>query len=100
MVWPSQTVRISPASGIAAGDAFVVGEHGVLLEDAVVFREQRAVAGVGLAGGFALPLEVADPEDELGDGDGLLVDFEADELLGADAEAVHFHAGVATQGGR
>ena len=63
------------------------------------FGQQRAVAGVGLAGGFALPLEVADPEDELGDGDGLLVEFEADELLGADAEAVHFHAGVATQGG-
>ena len=78
--------------GIAAGDAFVIGEHGVLLEDAAVFRQQRAVAGVGLAGGFVLPLEVADPEHELGDGDGLVVDFESEELFGADAEALHFHA--------
>ena len=84
--------------GITPGDAFVIGEHGVLLEDAAVFREQWSVAGVGLAGGFVLPLEVADPEDELGDGDGLFVEFEADEMLGADAEPLHLHPGVSAQG--
>ena len=85
---------------IAARDFLVVGEHGVLLADGWVLGEQRAVAGVGLAGGFALPLEVADPEDELGDGDGVVVEFEAEELLGADVEVVHLEGGVAAEGGR
>ena len=88
-----------PADGIAARDFLVVGEHGVLLADGLGFREQRAVAGVGLAGGFALPLEVADPEDELGDGDGVVGEFEAEELLGADFVFVHLEGGVATEGG-
>ena len=35
----------------------------------------------------------------MGDGNGLLIDFKTDELLGTDAEAVHFHARIATQGG-
>jgi hypothetical protein len=80
-------------------DAFVVGEDGILLADGGSFREERAVAGVGLAGGLALPLEVADPEDELGDGDGVRGDFEAEELLGAHAVFLHLEGGVAAEGG-
>ena len=63
------------------------------------FREQRAVAGVSLAGGFELPLEVADPEHELGDGDGVVGDFEAEELVRADLVFAHFEGGVAAERG-
>ena len=73
--------------------------NGVLLADGGGFGQERAVAGVGFAGGLALPLEVADPEDELGDGDGVGGDFEAEELLGAHAVFLHLKGGVAAEGG-
>ena len=81
------------------GDALVEGEDGILLADGLGFREQGAVAGVGFAGGFALPLEVTDPEDELGDGDGVVGEFETEELLGADLVFVHLEGCIAAEGG-
>ena len=83
--------------GVAARDGGIVGEDGVLLEDGGGFGEERALVGIGLAGGFPLPLEEADPEDELGDGDGAAVEFEAEELARANLEAGHFEGGVAAE---
>ena len=57
----------------------VVGEDGVLLNDGLLFGQEGAVFGVGGAGGFFVPLKVADPEHELGDGNGSLVEFEPDK---------------------
>jgi len=71
------------------GDFFVVGEDGVAALDGGLFGEEGAVVGIGFPGRFFVPLEVADSEDELGDGGGAFVDFKAEELVGADFEGVH-----------
>jgi hypothetical protein len=65
--------------GIAARDLFVVGEDGVAVLDRFVLGQERSVVRVGLAGGAALPLEVADPEDELGDAGSLGAELDARE---------------------
>ena len=41
-----------------------------------------------MAAGAEVPLEVADPEDEFGDGGGAWIDFEAEELVRVDAEVL------------
>jgi hypothetical protein len=43
-----------------------------------------------VAEGTEVPFEVADPEDQLGDGDGAGVDFQAEELVGVYGEATAF----------
>ena len=45
--------------------------------------------GRTLAAGAEVPLQVADPEDELGDGGGAGVDFDAEELVRVDGGALH-----------
>ena len=60
-----------------------------MIEDGVLLGEEGAVVGVGASGGLLMPLEVANPEHELGDGGGAAVDFESVELGGADFGVVH-----------
>ncbi len=50
--------------------------------------QQRLVGGV--AERAEVPLEVADPEDQFGDGDGAGVEFQAEELVRVDGEAAAF----------
>jgi hypothetical protein len=42
---------------------------------------------LSVAAGAEVPLEVADPEDEVGDDGGAGVDLDAEELVGVDSEA-------------
>ena len=42
-----------------------------------------------MAAGAVVPLEVADPKDEFGDGGGARVDFDAEELVWIDAKVLH-----------
>ena len=65
---------------------FVVGENGVTVLDVVELFEDGFL-GHGVAVGAEVPLEVADPEDEVGDGGGAGVDFNAAELVGVNCEA-------------
>ncbi len=65
---------------------FVISEDGVAAFDVVEFFED-GLGGHGFAVGAEVPLEVADPEDQIGDGGGAGVDFDAAELVGIDGEA-------------
>jgi hypothetical protein len=84
--------------GIATRDLFVVGEDSILLTDGAIFRQERAVAGVGLAGGLALPLEIPDPEHELGDGDGVMTEFEPEKLFRTNFVFRHLEGRVSAEG--
>ena len=48
--------------------------------------------------GAEVPLEVADPEDEVGDGGGAGVDFDAAELVGINGEASVFEGSLSVGG--
>jgi hypothetical protein len=83
-----QTFYPQPARGILAAcesvTAFGVFE---LFDD--------GFGGHVLPAGAEVPLEVADPEDELGDGGGARIDFDPKELVGIDAELFHFEVELA-----
>ena len=66
---------------------FVVGEDGVAALDVVELFED-GLGGGCLAVDAEVPLEVADPEDEFGEGGGALVDLQAEELVGIDGRAL------------
>ena len=88
---------VFPGVGIAARDFLVVGEHGVAALDGVVLGEERSVVGIGFPGGTAVELEVADPEDDLGDGGGAGVELDAEEVVRADDDAGHLQGAVAAE---
>ena len=71
--------------------AAVVVEHGVTAFDIFEVAQNRAGRQAGAAGA-EMPLQVADPEDEFGDGGGTRVEFEAEELMRVDGEACGFEA--------
>src|SRR5690606_14895303 len=64
----------------------VPGEDGVAVLDLPVALQHRLGEDDGLAVAAAVPLEVADPEHEVGDGGGAGVDLDPAELRGGDAE--------------
>ena len=74
----------------------VPGQDRVLFFDRAIGVEDRLGNLVGLDGA-QLPLEVADPQHEIGDGDGAGVDLQAVELARADRLALHREARVPTQ---
>ena len=76
---------------VADGFAAVVGEHGVAAFDVLEIAQDRAGRQAGAAGA-EVPLQVADPEHEFGDGGGARVEFEAEELVRVDGEAFGFEA--------
>ena len=69
----------------------VPGQDRILFLDRAVSVEHRLGDLVGLDGS-ELPLEVADPEHQIGDGDSAGVNFEAVELARADRLALHRQA--------
>ena len=72
------------------GGAEIVGYEDGVADFDVLEGSEDGVGGEA-AGASEVPLEVADPEDEFGDGGGAGVYFEAEELVGVDGEA--FEAG-------
>ena len=64
----------------------VVFQDGVAALDVLELAEDR-LGGHGFAEGAKVPLEVADPQDEVGDGGGTRVDLDAEELVRIDGEA-------------
>ena len=83
-------------AAVPVGDGFAVLVEQRFAADP---REQRVAAfdvfevfddrfgRVDVAAGAEVPLEVADPEDEVGDGGGAGVDLDAEELVGVDGVA-------------
>jgi hypothetical protein len=67
----------------------VVGEDGVAVLDVVEVLDDGLGRG-DAAAGAEVPLEVADPQDQLGDGGGARVHLQAEELVRIDGEAGHF----------
>ena len=72
----------------------IISQHGI--------DTMRFAAGIDVLEGFQdrfgrrgtlgaeMPLQIADPEDQFGDGDGAGVDFQAEELVGVYGEAAAF----------
>ena len=74
------------AGAVADEVLAVVGQQGVGVLDIMEVAQDRFDEGGG-AGGAEVPLQVADPEHEFGDGDGARVLFEAEELVRVDGYA-------------
>ena len=66
---------------------FVVGEDGVAALDVVELFED-GFGGGRLAMDAKMPLKIADPEDEFGEGGGAFVELQAEELVGIDGRAL------------
>ena len=86
------------AVGVADGCAAVVGEHGVAAFDVFEIAQDGARRQAGAARA-EVPLQVADPQHQLGDGGGARVEFEAEELVRVDGEAFGFEALLGTTQG-
>jgi hypothetical protein len=79
---------------------FVVGEDGVAALDVVEFFEDGLGRG-RRAVDAEVPLEVADPEDEFGEGGGAGVELDAEDLVGIDGGALQVEEiGVVAEIGR
>jgi hypothetical protein len=69
----------------------IAGQHGVAAFDVAEVLEDR-LRRQAAAAGAEVPLQVADPEHQFGDGGGARVEFEAEELLRVDGQAFGFEA--------
>ena len=74
------------AFGVGARGGGVPGEDGVAVLDVVEVAQDR-LGGGGLPVGAEVPLQVADPEHQLGDGGGPGVELDAEELVRVDGVA-------------
>lgn len=87
-----------PGHAVPAGDGaamlvaqhvrFVIGDDGILFADIGEVLQHR-LRRHGAAAGAEMPLQVADPQDQFGDGDGARVDFEAEKLVRIDGFESH-----------
>ena len=91
-----------PAVPAGDGLALVVQDpvHAVIVEHGVAADDVAEVADHGLRRvdrtvGPKVPLQVADPQHHLGDGGGAGVEFEPEQLVGVDADALHRHQQLA-----
>ena len=71
------------ARSVAEHVPTVVGDDRVPFDDVVEIPEHR-LGGQGTAAGAEVPLQIADPQHQLGDGDGARIDFEPEELVRID----------------
>ena len=92
VVVPSQRVTGRPSAS-TRGAGGVPGEHGVAVFDVVEVAQHR-LGGGGAAVGAEVPLQVADPEHQLGDGGGPGVELDAEELVRVDGVAVEAEGGL------
>jgi hypothetical protein len=74
---------------VFGGDSLLPGNQCVGFYDVVEVADDGD-GGLGVTAGAEVPLEVADPEDEVGDDGGAGVEFEAKELVGVYGEASVF----------
>ena len=74
----------------------VVGEHGIPALDVLEVANDR-LGGTNVPPSAEVPLQVADPQDHLGDGGGPGVELQAEQLVGIDADPgqVHEHLALA-----
>src|SRR5690606_12143992 len=72
---------------IDARDSLIVLDQCVAVLDVAVLTEDRRIEPACVSVGAEVPLEVAYPEDDLGDGGGAGVDLEAEELVRGDGVA-------------
>ena len=90
---PPVPARDGLAVLVEHGLGAIAGEHGVAALDVVEVLDDGLGRG-DAAAGAEVPLEVADPQDQLGDGGGARVHLEAEELVRIDGEAGHFQRGL------
>gem|GEM_PF-2992592 len=76
----------------------VAGQHGVAAFDVAEVLEDR-LRRQAAAAGAEVPLQVADPEHQFGDGGGARVEFEAEELVRVDGQTFGFEALLAAPEG-
>ena len=84
------------AFGVDARGGGVPGEDGVAVLDVVEVAQHR-LGGGGAAVGAVVPLQVADPEHQLGDGGGPGVELDAEELVRVDGVAFEAEGGLASR---
>ena len=70
----------------------VIGKDRILLNDSAIAMQHR-LGNRGDAGIAQLPFQIADPEDEIGNGHGARIEFEAVELMRIDGFTLHLETG-------
>ncbi len=79
-------LRYRVAVVIRSGDALLPGEQGVTMFD-VVEVAYDGDGRLGIAAGTEMPLQVADPEHQVGNDGSAGIDFHAEQLVRIDSEA-------------